>query len=331
MFGSFPIARVFGTTVRVDLSWIFLILATAVFWPGDPLGAVLNLLMVFGLVVLHEFGHTFAARAFGIEVIDITLWFLGGMARMREIPEKPIVEGAVALAGPAVNFLLAALAVPVAIGLGIADMNGVALDFTATAGGLVINFILINLFMGVSNLLPAFPMDGGRVFRALCGLFTDWLTATRIAVTIGKLFSIGLIVTGFMLANLSVVAIGVFVWMAASRELWVVRVRHAQRKMQEATFGGFPPDTGPRAAVFTEVSSTPAPAAASAAPAVERVERADDDPSGARRPSDNPLGNDGRLGEVGRLDDEAVRKLEQFRGSLRPDRTDRTDPSERDE
>lgn len=320
MFGSFPIARVFGTTVRVDLSWIFLILATAAFWPGDPLGAVLNLLMVFGLVVLHEFGHTFAARAFGIEVIDITLWFLGGMARMREIPEKPFVEGAIALAGPAVNFLLAALAVPVAIGLGIADMNGVALDFTASAGGLVINFILVNLFMGVSNLLPAFPMDGGRVFRAVCGAFTDWLTATRVAAAVGKLFSIGLIVTGFVFSNLSVVAVGVFVWMAASREVWVVRVRHAQRKMQEATFGGFPPDVGPRPAVFTEVARESAPAAASVATKVERV---DDDPSGARRPSDNPLGNDGRLGESGRLDDEAVRKLEQFRGSLRPDRLDR--------
>lgn len=320
MFGSFPIARVFGTTVRVDLSWIFLILATALWWSGDPLGAVLNLLMVFGLVVLHEFGHTFAARAFGVEVLDITLWFLGGMARMREIPEKPMVEATIALAGPAVNLLLAALAVPVAIGLGIADMNGVALDFTASAGGLMINFILINLFMGVSNLLPAFPMDGGRVFRAGCGLFTDWLTATRIAAAVGKLFSIGLIVTGFVFSNLSVVAVGVFVWMAASREVWAVRVRHAQRKMQEATFDGFPPGTGPRPAVFTEVSSTPAPAAASVA---TPVERSDDDPSGARRPSDNPLGNDGRLGESGRLDDEAVRKLEQFRGSLRPDRTER--------
>ena len=318
MFGSFPIARVFGTTVRVDLSWIFLILATAMFWPGDPLGGVLNLLMVFGLVVLHEFGHTFAARAFGIEVIDITLWFLGGMARMREIPEKPLVEGAIALAGPAVNFLLAALAVPVLIGLGLADLNGIALDFTASAGGLAVNFILVNLFMGVSNLLPAFPMDGGRVFRAACGLFTNWLTATRIAAAVGKLFSIGLIVTGFMVANWSVVAVGVFVWLAASRELWVVRVRHAQRQMQEATFGGFPAGDGPRPAVFTEVPNASAPAAASVVP---REERVDDDPRGARRPSENPLG-DGKLNEGGRLDDEAVRKLEQFRGSLRPDRRD---------
>lgn len=320
MFGSFPIARVFGTTVRVDLSWIFLILATAIFWPGDPLGGVLNLLMVFGLVVLHEFGHTFAARAFGIEVIDITLWFLGGMARMREIPEKPFVEGAIALAGPAVNFLLAALAVPVLIGLGIADLNGIALDFTASAGGLAVNFILVNLFMGVSNLLPAFPMDGGRVFRAACGLFTNWLTATRIAATVGKLFAVGLIVTGFVFANWSLVAIGVFVWMAASREVWVVRVRHAQRQMQEATFGGFPPGSGPRPAVFTEVQREPTPSAPSGATTVERIEV---DPSGARRPSDSPLGDNGRLGDGGRLDDEAVRKLEQFRGSLRPDRTDR--------
>lgn len=322
MFGSFPIARVFGTTVRVDLSWIVLILATAMFWPGDPLGAVLNLLMVFGLVVLHEFGHTFAARAFGIEVIDITLWFLGGMARMREIPEKPFVEGAIALAGPAVNFLLAALAVPVLIGLGLADLNGIALDFTASAGGLAVNFILVNLFMGVSNLLPAFPMDGGRVFRAFCGLFTSWLTATRIAAAVGKLFSIGLIVTGFMVANWSIVAVGVFVWLAASREVWAVRVRHAQRQMQEATFGGFPPGGGPRPAVFTEVSNDTGPSPASSAVTVERV---DDDRSGARRPSDNPLGDGGKLSESGRLDDEAVRKLEQFRGSLRPERHDRNE------
>ncbi len=310
MFGSFPIARVFGTTIRIDLSWVLLVIGTAALWPGDPLAAVINLLIIFTLVALHELGHTLAARAFKIEVLDITLWFLGGMARMREIPENPKVEIIVALAGPAVNFVLAAIALPLMLASGVASMSDIAPNATATAAGLLGNFILINLFMGFSNLLPAFPMDGGRVFRALCGAFTDWLTATRIAAGLGKLFAVGLIVLGFTSKQWSFAAVGLFVWLAGSRELWAVRMRRAQQQMRENTFGGFPPGYGPRPATFTESETEPTPAS---------PKEPSDDASGARRPSDNPLD------QGGKLDDDAIAKLERFRGRLRDPRD--SDPS----
>jgi len=303
VFGSFPIARVFGTTVRIDLSWVLLVIGTAALWPGDPLAAVINLLVLFTLVTLHELGHTLAARYFKIEVLDITLWFLGGMARIREIPENPKVEAVVALAGPAVNFLLAALALPFLLASGIASMSDIAPNATATLAGLLANFILINLFMGASNLLPAFPMDGGRVFRAFCGVFTDWLNATRIAAGVGKLFAAGLIVLGFVSRQWSIAAVGLFVWLAGSRELWAVRMRRMQAQMREQQFGGF----SERPATFTPVKTEePTPRGA------------EDDPSGARRPSDNPLA------QGKGLDDEALRRLEQFRGSIRKPR----DPQE---
>jgi stage IV sporulation protein FB len=290
VFGSFPIARVFGTTVRIDLSWVLLVIGTAALWPGDPLAAVINLLILFTLVTLHELGHTLAARYFKIEVLDITLWFLGGMARMREIPENPKIEAIVALAG---------LALPLLLASGIASMSDIAPNATATLAGLLANFILINLFMGASNLLPAFPMDGGRVFRAFCGVFTDWLNATRIAAGVGKLFAAGLIVLGFLSRQWSVAAVGLFVWLAGSRELWAVRMRRMQQQMREQTFGGF----GERAATFTPVE-----------PSEPAREASDEDPSGARRPGDNPLA------QGKELDEEALRRLEQFRGSIRKPR-----------
>lgn len=302
MLGSFPIARILGITVRIDMSWVLLILLTSIFWPGDALGAVLNLLLVFALVVLHELGHTLAARFFKIEVLDITLWFLGGMARMREIPEQPRVEAVIALAGPAVNFALAALALPVLLISGLANLNEIAPSATASFAGLTTNFILINLFMGASNLIPAFPMDGGRVFRSAVALVTDWLTATRIAAGVGKLFAAGLIALGFILGQWSFAAVGVFVWLAGSRELWAVRMRRAQAQMREAQLGGFPPGFGPRPAQFTPVE----------APAPEPPrELQPDESSGARRPVENPLS------EGGSLDDDAIAKLEKFRGRLR--------------
>ena len=293
MFGSLAIARVFGITVRVHWMWLALLIFIALFWPHDPFATLINTLVLFGIVFLHELGHSLMARWFKIRVIDITLWPLGGMARMSEIPENSRIEALIALAGPAVNFALAAASVPVLIASGAMAYSEVAPRLTMSIADLALNFLWMNAAMGVFNLLPAFPMDGGRVLRALLGVFSDWVTATKRAVTVGKALAFLMVVAGFFVPGAQMLPlIGLFIWWQGSAELLGVRMRHGD-------LPGFAP-RGPRPASF----STDAPAAPR--------EPHPDDPSGARRPVDNPLER-GR----GPLSEDDIAKLESFRGRLR--------------
>jgi Zn-dependent protease len=292
LLGSFSICRVFGITIRIHWMWLALILAFALLSePQNAFGAVLTLLVLLVIVVLHELGHSLVARHYKIQVLDITLWPLGGMARMSEIPENSKIEGLIAIAGPMVNFALAGIALPVLIVSGLLNWNDVAPQFSSSVASLSFNFFAMNVLMGVFNLLPAFPMDGGRVLRAVLALFSDWLTATRRAVTVGKIFAVLMVVLGVVFqspATLLLPLVGVFVWVTGSQELWSVRLRH-----------GDIPGLGPRTASFrAEVPKRPDPPS---------------DPSGARRPSDNPL-----PGAKGPLGDDEVSKLESFRGRIRP-------------
>ncbi len=293
MFGSFPIARVFGITVRVHWMWLALLIGIAMFWQNEPFPTLILTLVLFAIVFLHELGHSLMAKYFKIQVIDITLWPLGGMARMTAIPEKPHVEMLVAIAGPAVNFALAALALPVAIKAGalthLEDYEKLTLSLASVAGW----FFLMNLGMGLFNLVPAFPMDGGRVLRASLGLFSDWLTATRRAVAVGKVFAVLMIVGGIVFPlGYSMPLIGLFIWWQGSMELLAVRVRH----------GDIPGMArgGPRPTTFSVEK-----------PAAKPDERPDD-PSGARRPIDPPIGP-----ARGPWSKEDIEKLENFRGRLR--------------
>src|SRR5262249_4290694 len=151
-----------GIDVFVHPTFLLLLLLPEV-WSGGAL-TLLLLVSVFGCVLLHEFGHALMARRFGIETEDITLYPIGGVARLRRLPRAPRAELWIALAGPAVNFaIVGALTLLSAIGLE---------DLVIDAGfGLVAGFVeqlwWVNLILGVFNLIPAFPMDGGRVLRAL--------------------------------------------------------------------------------------------------------------------------------------------------------------------
>jgi Zn-dependent protease len=300
VLGSFKIGSVFGITVRVH--WMFVALVAFLVWidKDNPLGTFLLLLVLFGVVFLHELGHSLVARHFGIRVLDITFWLLGGMARMSEIPEKPKVEALIAIAGPAVNFALAALTVPVMIAAGLIDLideSGIAASWNTVMGRLALGFLFINLALGVFNLVPAFPMDGGRVLRAFFGVYSDWITATRRAVAVGRFFAGLMILIGlyslFMGEGLSFLPlVGLFVWFAGSRELWAVRMRHGD-------FPGFAM-AGPRPTVFqAESSSTASPVR--------------DDETGARRPTSWPPPQ--QLN--GSLSDEDIARLERYRGRLR--------------
>ncbi len=162
MNGSLKLGSVLGITIRVHVL-LLLLLALVVLRSHDALMAGVEIVTLFGIVLLHELAHSVVAMKFGLKVLDITLWPLGGMARMSEIPESGRIEGWIAIAGPALNFVLAALAFPF-------WLRGVVDEGHPDALGVWIqSFFAVNLWVGAFNLLPAFPMDGGRLLRAFLG------------------------------------------------------------------------------------------------------------------------------------------------------------------
>jgi Zn-dependent protease len=222
---SFAIGRVFGIEIRVH--YLFpLILAFLVMTAESPLMAFFLVMMLFGVVFLHELGHSLVAQSFGIQVLDITFWPLGGMARMAELPEKPRIEGLVAIAGPAVNAVL------FTGGIFFHILFGVELVAHSVPG----YFVAINLMMGLFNLIPAFPMDGGRILRAWLARKRDWVKATELAVHIGRVFALGMIVFGYWLTGGCIMPlIGAWIWWMGARELRYVRMRHKARSAYEAS------------------------------------------------------------------------------------------------
>jgi Zn-dependent protease len=176
MFRSWKLGRFAGIDVFVHPTFL-LVLTFPQVSDGGAEGLLL-VLAVFGCVLLHEFGHALMARKYGIETADITLYPIGGVARLERMPRSPGAELLIALAGPAVNFALAA-------GLW---------SLTVLSGGLVgwwaVELLWVNLALGLFNLIPAFPMDGGRVFRALLSTWLGRLRATKIAAGLGQLLAI---------------------------------------------------------------------------------------------------------------------------------------------
>jgi Zn-dependent protease len=225
LIGSWKIARLFGIDIR--LHWTFFVLILIVVQRmAEPLVGLFVILTAFVSVLLHELGHSLVARRFGIKVLDISFWPLGGMARMSEIPEEPRVEGWVAIAGPAVNFALVALAAP-------ALVFALATDAPPLLQSALQAFVAINVMLGVFNLVPAFPMDGGRILRALLARKMNYVRATEIAVRAGRAVAAGMValalLTFFTQQPMYLLPlIAAFVWFAGGRELLVVRLRHGQ-------------------------------------------------------------------------------------------------------
>src|SRR5918993_1462461 len=174
MGGSFRIGRAFGIDVKVHWTF-FLLLAFFAYLgyqeTGSPANALVTsaiIVALFVCVLLHEFGHSLVAQRLGLEVPDITLLPIGGIARLKRLPDRPIDEVKIAIARPLVNFVLAPLFLGVALSLG-TDLSGVSggLVGVDSLGGAFALLALLNLVLAVFNLIPAFPMDGGRVLRGL--------------------------------------------------------------------------------------------------------------------------------------------------------------------
>ncbi len=229
---SVPIGRYAGIRVQIHLTFLVLLIwigfslwseSRNVVAVATGLGFVLAL---FLCVLLHEFGHALTARRYGIRTRDITLLPIGGVARLERLPEKPMQELLVAVAGPAVNVVIALVLLTVLSLLG-RPMDAMAIattDVSTTAPNVLERLVVVNVVLVLFNLLPAFPMDGGRVLRALLAMRLPHAVATQRAALVGKLFAVGFAVLGFF-TNPFLMVIGLFVWVGASQEASAATLR----------------------------------------------------------------------------------------------------------
>jgi Zn-dependent protease len=195
---------------------------------GSALFGVAAISFLFVIVTLHELGHSFAAQYFDVPVKQIVLSPLGGVAQLNEMPEKPIQEFIIAIAGPAVNLVIAIIMGALAAGLNISLANPMAAltgvgGFTLTS--LFIYVFFYNIFLALFNLIPAFPLDGGRVLRSLLAMRLEYVRATNIAATIGRFAALLLGIYGLTGGGFFIILIAGFIFMAGQQEAQAVRLR----------------------------------------------------------------------------------------------------------
>lgn len=231
MSWSFPIGRLFGSEIRIHVTFFLLLawIAIAHYRQGGTPAAiegVLFILAIFACVVAHEFGHALMARRYGIKTPDITLLPIGGLARLERMPEKPSQEIAVALAGPAVNVVIALLII---IGLrGHVQVEALQ-NLDDPRIGFMVRLASVNIFLALFNLIPAFPMDGGRVLRALLAIRYSRLDATNIAARVGQALAFAFGFLGLLGGNPLLIFIAIFVYLAATAEAQMVGFQDAAR------------------------------------------------------------------------------------------------------
>jgi Zn-dependent protease len=202
MFRSFRLGSVLGFPIDVNLSFLFLLGIVALTMGG--LTGVAVVLLAFASVLLHELGHAVVARRLGVRVAGIELHFFGGAAKIVDVPRRAADEIAIAAAGPAVSFALAGIA---------ALLPGPFFQLVAW----------INLIIGAFNLIPALPMDGGRILRAILARRMSYLRATEISVKIARVFAVGLAIYGIVTFHLYLALLAVLLWVMSTAELTAAR------------------------------------------------------------------------------------------------------------
>ncbi len=223
---SLRIGKLFGIPVYIHLTFLLLLVWIGVLsWrEGESIRAGLEgvgfISTIFLCVVLHELGHALTARRYGIVTRDITLLPIGGVARMERMPDDPRQELWVALAGPAVNVVIAAALIA------FAGVAAAIPDFSLASGTFLNRLVAVNVFLVLFNLLPAFPMDGGRVLRALLARRMEYTRATHLAATVGQMMAL---LFGFvgLFVNPMLIFIAFFVWIGAAQEASMVQMKHS--------------------------------------------------------------------------------------------------------
>ncbi|MFN8470829.1 MAG: site-2 protease family protein [Anaerolineae bacterium] len=233
---SYSIGRVAGINIKIHVTFVLILLFGAMQWggltnPGAALFGVLLTVLLFVCVTLHELGHSLVARVFGIKVNDIVLSPLGGIAFLTRLPEKPLHELLIAVAGPLVNVVIAVFLLAVGI---LAGVQSESLARMAAAlrqpslGTLWLWLILANVSLVLFNIIPAFPLDGGRIFRALLALAMGNVRATQVAALVGQIMAVLLGVVGIFDGNFLLLAVALFIFFAAAQENAYVRSQARQ-------------------------------------------------------------------------------------------------------
>ncbi|MFK7962107.1 MAG: site-2 protease family protein [Phycisphaerales bacterium] len=233
---SLPIGRYLGIAVYVHWTFSLLLiyilyryLSIGAGWMA-ALGGMGFVLAVFFCVLLHEYGHAIAARRYGVATRDITLLPIGGLARLERMPEHPREEAIVAIAGPMVNVVIAAVLGVIVLATG--AFPTMMSDLVAPGSALLAQLMVVNLLLVVFNMIPAFPMDGGRVLRALLATRMPRVRATRIAGSIGQMMAILIATFGLIvLHNPFMLLIAIFVYLGAQSETEYVEARDSLEGM----------------------------------------------------------------------------------------------------
>jgi len=235
MSWSIPILRISGIQLRIHVTFLLFIVWVALV----SASAATFVLLLFLCVVLHEFGHALAAKAYGINTPDITLLPIGGVARLERIPEEPEQELVIAAAGPAVTAIIALSLFAVLSARGGAGLGEKFLAYLIApiqGDDWVANIFRLNVYLLLFNLIPAFPMDGGRVLRALLATRLTYARATQVAATVGQAFAflfgiVGLFgIPGLYPSNPFLIFIALFVYLGASQEAALAQMRDVSQR-----------------------------------------------------------------------------------------------------
>lgn len=226
MRGSIRFLRVGGIDIKVHFTFLIFLVwfgFTYYFFGGVPAAVqgLLFIVLLFACVLLHELGHALMARRFGVRTPDITLLPIGGIARLERIPEKPVQELLIAIAGPMVNVVIAAVLIL------LLRQGGKVTDLAeiGTPGlALMSKLAIVNVFLVLFNLIPAFPMDGGRILRSLLAMRIDYVKATHIAARTGQVLAILFGVLGLFF-NPLLIFIALFVYLGATQEAAMAQVK----------------------------------------------------------------------------------------------------------
>ena len=250
MGGSFKIGRFSGIDVRVHWTF-FLLLAFFAFLgyqtSGSLVGALtetVTIVALFFCVLLHEFGHSLVAQRLGLKIQDITLLPLGGVSNLESLPEKPADEVKITLAGPLVNVVLA----PIFVGVGLlfGAVPRMPTDLFMSIGSVGQFFVYLgylNVVLAVFNLIPAFPLDGGRILRALLATRLGAVRATDISSAVGQLFAVAFFLIGLLGGNFLLALVAVFIYFGATGEAQMVRQQEKTSGLRVSDVMGTKPRT----------------------------------------------------------------------------------------
>jgi stage IV sporulation protein FB len=238
MNNSIKLFKIRGIDIKMHFTFPLILvwgaLSFGLFRNGGWEGAIYGILvisLVFVIVILHELGHSIAALHYNVPVKQIILLPIGGVAQLEDIPEEPQKEFVITAAGPLVNFIIAGILILAAPLLGQTISAANLLGISSTLGELSISSIFVyifttNIFIGLFNLIPAYPMDGGRILRALLATRLSYVQATSVAVVIGQMLSWGFGLLGFLNGNFFLIILAFFIYTGAGQEGRLVQVRN---------------------------------------------------------------------------------------------------------